>query len=296
MDRWMPPSIFGARPCAAAPDGAWELLLDVDESRITDQDLTILTLDHQKQCFGRLDLQSLREPGSRLGMPRLALKALEAYAQLQRDLFLDGQPTSMLIRGGELRGVPQGCALSVQFCNLGGWAWSVCMKRELPHVRTNAYLDDRLMCAGSCDSLPGALGITKQVDDYFGAVLNCKRVLGPRQKLPSRHRRKLCALIDYTRSLVYLGVDVLMRGASRSVASSLLMRWLPCGWLEARRSPGQTHVIKVGWSFERFGVQALWQTCSFCGTPFLVQVCTGRSRLPAYIYTFCLQFIRMIAM
>ena len=67
MDRWMPSSIFGARPCAAASAGAWELLMDVDESRITDQDLTILTLD-QKQCSDRLQLASLRELGSRLGM------------------------------------------------------------------------------------------------------------------------------------------------------------------------------------------------------------------------------------
>ena len=115
----MPPSIFGARPCAAASDGAWELLMDVDESRITDQDLTMLTLD-QTQCFDRLQLQSRRELGSRLGMPRLALKALEAYAQLERYLFIHGQPTSMLIGGGELRGVPQGCALSVHLCNLAG--------------------------------------------------------------------------------------------------------------------------------------------------------------------------------
>ena len=64
----MPSSIFGARPCAAASDGAWELLMDVDESRITDQDLTILTLD-QMQCSDRLQLASLRELGSRLGMP-----------------------------------------------------------------------------------------------------------------------------------------------------------------------------------------------------------------------------------
>ena len=125
MDRWMPPSIFGARPCAAASDGAWELFMDVDESRVNDQDLTILTLD-QKQCFDRLQLASLRELGSRLGMPFLALKALEAYGQLERYLFFDGQPT-----------------------NLVGWAWNVCMKRELPHVRTNAYLDDRLVSADS---------------------------------------------------------------------------------------------------------------------------------------------------
>ena len=115
----MPPPIFGARPCAAASDGAWERLMDVDESRVHDQDITILTLD-QKQCFDRLQLA--REPRSRLGMPRLALKALEAYGQLERYLLIDGQPTSMLIRGGDLRGVPQGCAWSVHFCNLAGWA------------------------------------------------------------------------------------------------------------------------------------------------------------------------------
>ena len=52
--------------CAAASDGAWELLIDVAESRVNDQDLTILTLD-QKQWFDRLQLTSLRELGSRLG-------------------------------------------------------------------------------------------------------------------------------------------------------------------------------------------------------------------------------------
>ena len=31
MDHWMSSSIFGPRPCASASDGAWELLMDVDE-------------------------------------------------------------------------------------------------------------------------------------------------------------------------------------------------------------------------------------------------------------------------
>ena len=186
--------------------------MDVDECRINDKDLTMLTLD-QKQCFERLQLANLRELGSRLGLPRQALKALEAYAQLERYLFIDCQPTSMLIRGGELRMVPQGCALSVHFCNLAGWAWNVCMKTELPHVRTNAYLDDRLVRAASCHPLPRALEITKQVDDYFGAAFNSKKSSWTSTKLPSRRRRKLCELIDYPRSLVYLGDDVLVRGA-----------------------------------------------------------------------------------
>ena len=147
-----------------------------------------------------MDQQSLRELGSRLGMPRLAVKALEAYAQLERYLFTDGQPTSMLIRGSkhfdagsrwQVEGSPTGVCAVCPLCNLAGWTWNVSMKRELPHVRTNAYLDD-----GSCDPLPRALEMTKQVDDYFGAVLNGKKSSWSSTKLPSRHFRKLCDLID----------------------------------------------------------------------------------------------------
>ena len=67
------------------------------------------------------------------------------------------------------------------------------------------------MSADSCDPLPSTLEITKQVDDYFDAVLNCQKSSWTSTKLPSRRRRKLCEFIDYTRSLVYLGVDVLLR-------------------------------------------------------------------------------------
>ena len=70
----------------------------------------------------------------------------------------------------------------------------------------------------SCDPLPTTLEITEQVDDYFGAVLNSKKSSWTSTKLPSRRRRKLCELIDYTRSLVYLGVDVLLRGTPRGVS------------------------------------------------------------------------------
>ena len=66
------------------------------------------------------------------------------------------------------------------------------MKRELPHVRTNAYLDDRLVSADSYDPLFRTLEITKQVDDFFGAVLNSEKSSWTSTKLPSRRRRKLC--------------------------------------------------------------------------------------------------------
>ena len=67
-----------------------------------------------------------------------------------------------------------------------------------PHVRTNAYLDDRLVSAGSRDPLPRALEITKQVDDYFGAVLNSKKSSWTSTRLPSRRRRELCWLHQAT--------------------------------------------------------------------------------------------------
>ena len=51
------------------------------------------------------------------------------------------------------------------------------------------------------------------MDDSFGAVLSGIKSSWTSTKLPSRRRRKRCELIDHTRSLLYLGVDVLMRGA-----------------------------------------------------------------------------------
>ena len=73
--------------------------------------------------------------------------------------FIDGQPTSMLIRGGDLR------ALSVHFCNLAGWAWNVHEKGNSRMSSANAYLDDRPVSADSCqDPLCfRTLEITKQV-------------------------------------------------------------------------------------------------------------------------------------
>ena len=120
----------------------------------------------------------------------------------------------------------------------------------------------------------------------FGAVLNSKKSSWTSTKLPSR------------RSLVHLGVDVLLRCTPwceprvrmkqrvRAVGvRSELIRVLPPSqrgilvaeavaslWIAGGTSfwcsSAQTHVIEVGWSIERFGRQAIWQACSRCGTPF----------------------------
>ena len=244
--------------------------------------LPFLTLD-QKHCFVR-EVASLWALGSRLGMPRLALKASEAYAQLERYLFVDAQSTSMLIRG-DLRVIPQGCALSVHFCNQAGWAWNVCMKRELPHVRTNAYVDDRLVSADSCDPLPRKIILVQ--------CSTAKRPLGPRQNSRRVVARNivnslitpghLCILVLMCLCVV---PRVRMKQRVRAVGvRSELIRVLPPSqrgilvsdtvaslWIAGGTSFGistaQTHVIEVGWSIERFGGHAMWQTCACSGTSF----------------------------
>ena len=147
------------------------------------------------------------------------------------------------------------------------------------------------------------------MDDYFGAVLNSEKSSWTSTKLASRRRRKLCELIDYTISLVYLGVDVLMRGASwcelrvrmkqrvRAIGvRSQLISVLPPSqrgilvadavaslWIAAGTSFGVRQFKPISSKLEGAlrGSEAkrCRQTCSRSGTRFFVQVCTRRSRL-----------------
>ena len=51
-------------------------------------------------------------------------------------------------------------------------------------------------------------------------------------------------------------------------------------------SSAQTHVIEVGWSIERFGGQAIWQTCSLCGTSFWSRCAQNVPACSVHIYIF----------
>ena len=200
------------------------------------------------------------------------------------------------------------------------------MNRELPHVvRTNAYLDDRLVSADSRDLLPRTLETTKQVDDYFGAVLNSKKSSWTSRKLPSRRRRKLCELTDYTRSVVYLGVDVLLRGTPwceprvrmkqrvRAVGvRSELIRVLPPSQRGILVADAEASLWMAGGTSS--GVRQLKPMSSkLAGAPrgSVAKRYGKRARVAehlfgpgvhrtfqpaANIYTFCLQFTRMIDM
>ena len=89
---------------------------------------------------------------------------------------------------------------------------------ECGHVRTNAYLDDRLVSADSCDPLPRTLEITKQDDDHVGAVLNSKKSSWTSTKLPSRRRRKLCVNSLVTPGHLCILVLMCLCGVPRGVS------------------------------------------------------------------------------
>ena len=141
-------------------------------------------------------------------------------------------------------------------------------------------------------------------------MLNSEKSSWTSTKLPSRRRRKLGELIDYTRSLVYLGVDVLMRGTPwceprvrikqrvRAVGvRSELIRVLPPSqrgilvadavaslWIAGGTSFGVRQLRPMssklagaltGSEAKRYGKRA-----RVLRNIFLVQVCTDRVRLP----------------
>ena len=163
------------------------------------------------------------------------------------------------------------------------------------------------------------------MDDYFGAVPNCKKSSWSSTHLPSRHRRKLCELIDHTRSLVHLGVDVLMRGVpcceprvrmkQRVGAVGVrfqLIRVLPPSQRDILVADAVASLWMAGRTF--YDVRQLKPMSSKLGgalrgsvalrygkrareAEHLFGLGVHRTFLPAaYIYTFCLQFTRMVFM
>ena len=168
------------------------------------------------------------------------------------------------------------------------------------------------------------LKITKQWMIILVQCSTVKRALGPRQN-SRRRRRKLCELIDYTRSLVYLGVDVLTRSTPwceprvrmkqrvRAVGvRSELIRVLPPSqrgilvadavaslWIAGGTSFGVRQLKPMssklagalkGSVAKRYGIRARV-------AEHLIGPGVHRTFPPAaHIYTFCLQLNRMVSM
>ena len=215
MDRFMPPEVYGARPNKSAADAAWDLALDVDLHRVDKTELIVATLD-QKQCFDRLSIEQLIALARCIGMPSACCHALLLYKRIERHLFIDGQPTGHVIFGNHIRGVPQGCPIAVNFCNLTSWAWQLSIRRLGLPVKCGSFLDDRLLRSSvGAQPLADAIKATKAIDDCFGAELNTKKSRWGGTTAPRSTQIALLGDIPNVKVLLYLGVDIVLRGGAK---------------------------------------------------------------------------------
>ena len=133
----------------ACSDILWELEGRLGDARAGHEPaLFVLSMDLEKS-FDRLHIPVLTQISERLGLDS-ALAALKVYQSLSRLLFIDGQPSDIVLSGSSIVGIPQGCPLACFFfCNLTSVAWHHTCSRTVPLAIHFSYLDDRLLLARS---------------------------------------------------------------------------------------------------------------------------------------------------
>lgn len=97
--------------------------------------------------------------------------------KLQRVLFVDNEPSDVLLEGAHIRGIPQGCPIACGLCNLYSLAWHQAVYNAAPVSETFSYLDDRLAIANSWDELSRILVASMAIDRCFGPKLNMKKTI-----------------------------------------------------------------------------------------------------------------------
>ena len=100
------------------------------------------------KCFDYLCLASLNDVCNHIVFDAGAV-AIANYAKLRRVLFVDSQPTDVVLAGDSTRGIPQGCPIACALCNLYSLAWHISCSRTTPGVTTFSVLDDRLAVCNS---------------------------------------------------------------------------------------------------------------------------------------------------
>ena len=168
---WKPPGLAGAVPRHSCPDVLWELQAKLAEARVAQTDPAyVLSLDLEK-CYDRLDLHNLLELTNHLGLD-ICGHVLRNYQNLSRILFVDNQPTDVVIQGANLVGVPQGCPMACFLCNLTSIMWHLAVERAVPTATLFSYLDDRFILARSWQDLAAALAATRAIDLAIGPDMN----------------------------------------------------------------------------------------------------------------------------
>jgi hypothetical protein len=126
------------------------------------------------KCYDHMDLEVLNRVCGAIGFLG-GQAAVGNYKHLQRLLFVDNQPSDVLLRGDGIRGIPQGCPIACGLCNLYALAWHAAMLEVAPNATTQTYLDDRLVAADSWDQLDSVMVATSRLDRCFGPKLNLKK-------------------------------------------------------------------------------------------------------------------------
>ena len=106
--------------------------------------------------------------------------------------------------------------MAVHFCNLTSWAWQLGIGWLRIPVKCCSFLDDRLLrSSAGAQPLSDAIEATKRLDDCFGAELNTKKSKWGGTTAPHPAQKSLLGGIPHTSILLYLGVDIVLRGSGQ---------------------------------------------------------------------------------
>ena len=240
MSARMPPEVYGARKGSSACDAGWRYTLLVDHARCSGVPLHCLAMD-QKQRVDRLDLSQLEKLATAVGMPTMCIGALALYARLERHLFFWTDSPLDVISGSLLRGIPQGCPLSVHWCNLACWLLHVRLGLDCPGLDAVSFMDDRLLSSGDVLDLDAGLLCTAGVDAIFGSELGHHLVLD-RSPRPAPGCFYSCGghqVLGYRCHLAWLAVPhATSRERLPAVRSCTAMKAYPLPTGDTARCPG----------------------------------------------------------
>ncbi|CAK0828910.1 unnamed protein product, partial [Prorocentrum cordatum] len=176
---WQPAGLAGAVPRHSCPDVWCELQAKLAQARVAQTDPAyVLSLDLEK-CYDWLDLHNLLELTNHLGLD-ICRHVLRNYQNLSRILFVDYQPTDVVLQGDNLVGVPQGCPVACFLCNLTSIMWHLAVERAVPTAALFSCVGGRFILARSWQELANALAATREIDRAIGPDLNvpkCAREL-----------------------------------------------------------------------------------------------------------------------
>ena len=210
---WKPAGLVGAVPRHSCPDVLWELQAHLAQARVGRvPPAFVLSMDLEK-CYDRLDLTNLLRLTEHLGLP-VCGHVIRNYQQLERILFVDNQPTDVLLKGSGLVGVPQGCPMACFLCNLTSIMWHLTVAQAVPSAKHFSYLDDRFVLVTSWQQMARVLEATQQIDLAIGPDLNlpkCVRgVVAPAGRSAPRCSERSLRAIPLRTSFRYLGIDLIL--------------------------------------------------------------------------------------